>query len=563
MKSPLSPPLLSRRQLLAGSAALVAQPAAFAQSAPGFRLVDVSRQAGISVRHRTGASGKKYLPETMGPGCAFLDFDNDGWQDILLVNGGSLDGSASGGPGLTLLRNQRDGAFRDVTRQAGLAVPLYALGVAVGDFDNDGFPDIYVTCLGQSRLFANQRNGTFRDVTDIAGLGNRRAFSTSAAWLDFDRDGHLDLFVCNYVSWSAERDVFCSVDGRTKAYCTPEAYEGSTCWLFRNRGDGSFEDVTVSARLFDRSSKSLGVAVFDHDNDGWPDLLVANDTQPNKLYRNLRNGRFEEIGLQAGVALSEEGRARAGMGVDAADLDGSGRSALVITNFENEMVALYRKNADGLYVDRALEAGLGRSTRGSLGFGCFFLDADLDGQLDLLIANGHIDESFGRMAGRAPMAQPPQLFLQRDGKFLDFSPDLGGGFAAPKVARGAAYGDFDNDGDLDILLTTNGGPAFLYRNDITSGHRSLRLTLRGTASNRDGIGALVSARVDGRTANRMVRSGSSYLSQSELPVTFGLGRVERAEIVTVSWPSGRREEFKNVGAGRYRIVEGKGLEKLG
>jgi hypothetical protein len=251
------------------------------------------------------------------------------------------------------------------------------------------------------------------------------------------------------------------------------------------------------------------------------------------------------------------------MGVDAADLDGSGRSALAITNFENEMVALYRKNADGLYVDRALEAGLGRSTRGSLGFGCFFLDADLDGQLDLLIANGHIDESFGRMAGRAPMAQPPQLFLQRDGKFLDFSRDLGDGFAAPKVARGAAYGDFDNDGDLDILLTTNGGPAFLYRNDITSGHRSLRLTLRGTASNRDGIGALVSARVDGRTANRTVRSGSSYLSQSELPVTFGLGRVERAEIVTVSWPSGRREEFKNVGAGQYRIVEGKGLEKLG
>jgi hypothetical protein len=442
-------------------------------------------------------------------------------------------------------------------------MPFYGLGVAVGDFDNDGFPDIYVTCVGQSRLFANQRNGTFRDVTEKAGLGNRRAFSTSAAWVDYDRDGHLDLFVCNYVSWSAERDVYCSVDGKTKAYCTPEAYEGSTCWLFRNRGDGTFEDVTVAARVFDRSSKSLGVAVFDYDNDGWPDLLVANDTQPNKLYRNQRNGRFEEIGLQAGVALSEEGKARAGMGVDTADLEGNGRSALAITNFENEMVAFYRQNADGLYVDRAIEAGLGRSTRGSLGFGCFFFDADLDGQLDLLVANGHIDESFGRMAGRAPLAQPPQLFLQRGGRFQEVGRAVGGGFASPRIARGAAFGDFDNDGDLDILLTSNGGPAFLYRNDIGTGNRSLRLSLRGTASNRDAIGAVVRLRVDGRPASRMVKSGSSYLSQSELPVTFGMGKAERAELLTVEWPSGRKEEFKNVSAGRHRIVEGKGIEKLG
>lgn len=555
--------LHSRRECLGAGLTALLPGSATAQTGPGFRLVDVTRQAGINTRHRTGATGRKFLPETMGPGCAFLDFDNDGWQDILLVNGGSLDGAAGGAPGLTLLRNNRDGTFRDVTRQAGLTMPFYGLGVAVGDFDNDGFPDIYVTCVGQSRLFANQRNGTFRDVTEKAGLGNRRAFSTSAAWVDYDRDGHLDLFVCNYVSWSAERDVYCSVDGKTKAYCTPEAYEGSTCWLFRNRGDGTFEDVTVAARVFDRSSKSLGVAVFDYDNDGWPDLLVANDTQPNKLYRNQRNGRFEEIGLQAGVALSEEGKARAGMGVDTADLEGNGRSALAITNFENEMVAFYRQNADGLYVDRAIEAGLGRSTRGSLGFGCFFFDADLDGQLDLLVANGHIDESFGRMAGRAPLAQPPQLFLQRGGRFQEVGRAVGGGFASPRIARGAAFGDFDNDGDLDILLTSNGGPAFLYRNDIGTGNRSLRLSLRGTASNRDAIGAVVRLRVDGRPASRMVKSGSSYLSQSELPVTFGMGKAERAELLTVEWPSGRKEEFKNVSAGRHRIVEGKGIEKLG
>lgn len=553
---------IDRREALFGATALLFPQMLAAQGEPGFRLTDVTQKAGIRARHHSGVTGKKYLPETMGAGCAFLDYDGDGWQDILLVNGGSLDGSGATAPGLTLLRNNRDGTFRDATRQAGLAMPFYGMGVAVGDFNNDGFPDLYVTCLGQNRLFANQGNGTFRDVTVKAGLGKREAFSTSAAWVDFDRDGHLDLFVCNYVSWSAERDVFCSVDGKAKSYCTPEAYEGSTCWLFRNRGDGTFQDVTVAARLFDRTSKSLGVAVFDHDNDGWPDLFVANDTQPNKLYRNLRDGRFEEVGLHAGVALSEDGGARAGMGVDATDLDGSGRESLVVTNFENEMVALYQPAASGNYSDRAMEAGLGRSTRGSLGFGCFFFDVDLDGQMDLLVANGHIDETFGKLAGRAPMAQAPQLFLQRSGRFQEVGSEVGGSFASPKIARGAAYGDFDNDGDLDILLTTNGGLPHLYRNDIRSGNRSLRLTLRGSKSNRDGIGSVVRVTVSGKTSTHRVKSGSSYLSQSELPVTVGLGRASKAELVTVAWPSGRSEEFKNIAAGRHRIVEAKGIEAL-
>ncbi|MCU0228410.1 MAG: VCBS repeat-containing protein, partial [Bryobacterales bacterium] len=326
-----------------------------AQARPGegVRFTDVSAEAGLRFRHSTGAQGRKWLPETMGPGCAFLDYDGDGWQDLLLLDSGPLDGQTPAThSGIRLFQNQRNGTFREVTREAGLWQPMYALGVAVGDFNNNGFPDVYVTGLGQNRLFANLGNGRFRDVTVQAGLGNRTAFSTSAAWVDFDRDGYLDLFVCNYVRWQPDRDIYCSSDGKNKSYCTPEAYDGSTCWLFRNRGDGAFEDVTVSSGIFDRTSKALGVVALDVNQDGWPDLFVANDTQPNKLYRNLRNGRFQEVGLELGVAFSEDGKARAGMGADAGDLTGSGRESLVVTNFENEMAGLYVPGDQGEFVDR-------------------------------------------------------------------------------------------------------------------------------------------------------------------------------------------------------------------
>ena len=331
--------------------------AAQSQDAPGFTLVDVTAAAGLQFRHNNGAYGGKLLPETLGSGCAFLDYDGDGWQDILLVNGMDWPGHKRQRSTLRLYRNNRNGTFTDVTRAAGLDVELYGMGVAAGDFNNDGFPDLFVTAVGQNRLFRNTGKGTFVDVTRASGLGGREAFSTSAMWVDVDRDGFLDLFVCNYVRWSAEHDVFCSVDGKRKSYCTPEAYRGETCWLFRNRGNGTFEDVTATCGIFDSSSKSLGVALVDHDQDGWPDIFVANDTQPNKLYRNLRNGKFKDVALEAGVALSEDGKARAGMGVDAADFANSGRAGLAITNFEGEMIGLYRAQEPGLYQDDAMRAG--------------------------------------------------------------------------------------------------------------------------------------------------------------------------------------------------------------
>jgi hypothetical protein len=531
------------------------------QGAPGIRLTDVTAAAGLQFRHNSGAFGGKLLPETMGAGCAFLDYDADGWQDVLLVNGMDWPGHKRERSTLRLFRNNRNGTFTDVTRAAGLDIEVYGMGVAVGDWNNDGLPDLLVTCVGQNRLFRNTGKGTFVDVTKTSGLGGRLAFSTSALWFDFDRDGLLDLFVCNYVRWSAEHDVFCSADGKQKSYCTPEAYRGDTCWLFRNRGNGTFEDVTATSGIFDSSSKSLGVAMLDDDQDGWPDVMVANDTQPNKLYRNLRNGTFKEVGVQAGVAFSADGRARAGMGIDAADFDNSGRMGVAVTNFDNEMAGLYRSLGPGLYEDVAKAVGVGMASRNRLGFGCLFVDLDLDGAVDLVIANGHIDEAVRTMRTGAGHAQPPLLFQNLgNGKFQDIAPAAGEEFARPRVGRGLAYGDFDRDGDLDLLMTTNNGPPVLFRNDQASGNRSVRFTLVGTKSNRDGIGARVRVFVGGTSQSRMVKTGSSYLSQSELPVTFGVGRRDAVDRVVIDWPSGRTEEFKNVQAGRaYTCVEGKGM----
>jgi hypothetical protein len=534
----------------------------YEQSAPppGFRLVDVTAAAGLTFRHNSGAFGGTFLPETLGSGCAFLDYDRDGWQDILLVNGMDWPGHARQRSTLRLYRNNRNGTFTDVTRAAGLDVEMYGMGVAVGDYDNDGFPDLFITCVGQNRLFRNTGKGTFADVTRTSGMAGRAAFSTSALWFDFDRDGFLDLFVCNYVKWSSEHDVFCSVDGKQKSYCTPEAYHGDTCWLFRNRRDGTFEDVTATSGIFDPSSKSLGVAMVDDDGDGWPDLFVANDTQPNKLYRNQRNGTFTDVAVETGLAFSADGAARAGMGADTGELDQSGRPAVAVTNFDNEMIGLYRPLQPGVYRDVAMQAGVGTPSRDTLGFGCAFVDIDLDGSLDLVVANGHIDETVRRIRGRVGYAQPPHLFLnQGDATFRDVassSPD----FAKPKVGRGLAIGDFDRDGDLDVLITTNNGPAYLFRNDQTAGNRSVRVRLTGTTSNRDGIGATVRVFHGGTSQSRTVKSGSSYLSQSELPVTFGVGRRDRVDRLVVTWPNGKTEEFKNVATGRaYACVEGKGL----
>jgi hypothetical protein len=535
----------------------------FAQAAPpiGFQLVDVTGAADVQFRHNSGAYGGKLLPETLGSGCAFIDYDADGWPDILLVNGMDWPGHKRQRSTLRLYHNNRNGTFTDVTRAAGLDVELYGMGVAAGDFNNDGFPDLLITCVGQNRLFRNTGKGTFVDITKASGLDGRMAFSTSAMWLDFDRDGLLDLFVCNYVKWTAEHDVFCSLDGKQKSYCTPEAYRGETCWLFRNRGNGTFEDVTATCGIFDSSSKSLGVALIDDDQDGWPDIFVANDTQPNKLYRNQRNGRFRDVALSAGVALSDDGKARAGMGVDSADFDNSGRAGLAITNFDNEMIGLYRPQGQGLYQDVARRAGIGTPSLNRLGFGCVFADLDLDGQVDLVVANGHIDETVRNIRGNVGYAQPPLLFLnQGNATFREVTSQAGSGFAQPRVGRGLAAADFDRDGDVDLLMTTNNGPAVLFRNDQKTGNRSLRLRLTGTASNRDAIGASVRIFHDGTSQSRLVRSGSSYLSQSELPVTFGVGKRDRVERVVITWPNGRTEEFKDVVTGRtYDCIEGKGI----
>jgi hypothetical protein len=392
-------------------------------------------------------------------------------------------------------------------------------------------------------------------------LGGREGFSTSALWFDYDRDGFLDLFVCNYVQWSPEHDVFCSLDGKHKSYCTPEAYRGQTCWLFRNRGNGTFEDVTATSGIFDSSSKSLGVALLDYDQDGWPDLIVANDTQPNKLYRNNRNGTFKEVGVEAGVAFSPDGKARAGMGIDTGDFNNSGVPGIAITNFDNEMLGLYRPLGKGVYEDVAISAGVGFPTKPMLGFGCVFADMDLDGALDLVVANGHIDDTVRNIRGNVGYAQPPQIFLNRGtGLFRDASLDVGPDFSQARVGRGLAYGDFDRDGDLDLLLTTNHGPAYLFRNDQRSGNHSIRFRLLGTQSNRDAIGATVRIEIGGLAQTRMVKSGSSYLSQSELPLTFGLGKSDHVDRIVIQWPNGRTEEYKNLQSGKtYDCVEAKGI----
>jgi enediyne biosynthesis protein E4 len=530
-------------------------------SAQSISFRDITAQAGIHFMHNNGAFGKKWLPETMGPGCAFIDYDNDGYPDIVLINGEDFPGHPHGGrTTLKLYHNNHDGTFTDVTRQSGLGIPMYGLGVAVGDYDNDGFDDLFVSALGQSHLFHNNGNGTFTDATKSAGMWGHNEFSTSAAWVDYDRDGKLDLVVANYVQWSEQGDLYCTLDGAHKSYCTPESYKGTSVRLWHNLGSGRFEDATQKAGLGDPTSKSLGIAILDVNNDGWPDILIANDTQPNKLYINNKNGTFAEGGVAAGIGFSEDGVARAGMGVDAADYDRSGHPSVLISNFANQMVSLYHNEGNGLFVDEAPESEIGRDTLVTLGFGCFFFDYDNDGWSDIFVADGHIENEIERVQKRVSYAEPPHLFLNLGGgKFTEVTAQMGKTFAAPKVARAAAYADIDNDGFLDVLLTTNAGPAYLFHNEGGANH-SLRIKLVGTKSNRDGIGAVVRLKAGAGKQSKMLRSGSSYLSQSELVLTFGLGAETKADEVEISWPSGQVDRLSDVSAGQtVTIEEGKGV----
>jgi hypothetical protein len=525
---------------------------------------DITQKAGIHFVHNNAAFGKKYLPETMGPGVAFIDYDNDGWQDIFLVNGTDWPGRPSKHSTPKLYHNNHDGTFTDVTHKAGLDVELFGMGVAVGDYDNDGFDDLFITAMGQSHLFHNNGNGTFTDVTQKAGLMGPKEFSTSAAWVDYDRDGELDLVVANYVQWSLEGDLYCTLDGKSKSYCTPESYKGTAVRLWHNRGDGTFEDATKKAGLAEPTSKTLGIAILDYDNDGWPDILFSNDTQPNKLYRNNGNGTFTEKAVVAGIAFSEDGVARAGMGVDAADYDRSGAASILITNFANQMLSLYHNEGKGLFVDEAPRSEVGRATLLTLGFGCFFFDYDLDGWPDIFIANGHIDGDIQRVQPNVKYAMPPHLFRNvGKGNFQEVTKTLGSAFNTPRVGRGAAYGDINNDGRPDLLLSTNGGPTFLFENDATPGfpaNKSLRIKLVGTKSNRDGIGTVVKLTAGGTTESQMMRSGSSYLSASELVLTYGLGQLNQAEAVEIRWSSGQVDKLSTVAAGQtVTVTEGKGI----
>ena len=517
-------------------------------------FTDVTTAAGIKFHHNAGKAGNKYLPETMGSGVAFFDASGDGWPDILLIN--SKDWTPRGRKSLpALYRNNHDGAFSDITAGSGLDVEMYGMGVAIADYDNDGRQDVYITAIDGDHLFHNEGHGKFRDVTSGSGIHNAN-FGTSAAWFDYDRDGKVDLFVANYVQWTEKGDLKCSLDGSVRSYCTPESYKGAKSRLFHNLGGGKFEDVTDKAGLGDSSSKSLGVTILDYNSDGWPDIFVSNDTQPNKLYRNNRNGTFTEEGMVAGVAFGEDGVARGAMGADSADYDRSGRPHLLVGNFSNQMLGLYHNEGTGLFVDEAPSSSVGRSSLLSLAFGVFFFDYDLDGYPDIFAANGHIDEEINRVQPKVRYQQPPLLFRNLgERRFENVSAAMGPQFNRPIVARGAAYADYDHDGDLDVIISTNNGPAYLFRNDGGNRNHWLNVRLIGTKSNRSAIGAVV--RIESASGKQwnMVRSGSSYCSQSDLALTFGVGQDTKVTQLQIEWPSGAKQQLSNISVNQFLTIE--------
>jgi hypothetical protein len=560
---PASPPPTSPAPIQPSSEANPPSKTEVARPSGPIEFVDVTAQAGIHFKHDSGAFGKKYLPETMGSGVCFIDFDNDGWQDIFLVNSMDWPEHKSGKSFPALYHNNHDGTFTDVTREAGLAVETYGLGCAVGDYDNDGFDDLYLTTVGSNHLYHNLGNGKFADVTAKAGVASP-GFSASAVWVDYDNDGKLDLFVTHYIEWSIEKDQYCTLDNKNKSYCTPQTYKGESSRLYHNKGNGVFEDVTKKAGLLDPTSKALGVALLDYDNDGWMDLFVSNDTEPNKLYHNNHDGTFTDVGVTVGVAFSDSGRVRAGMGTDAADVDNSGFPSLVIGNFTNESMSLYRNDGSGLFVDESPRSGIGPITAQSLTFGCFFMDYDLDGLLDIVAANGHVSDDIAVVQPTLRYAQPAGIYRNiGDRKFEDVSGKLGRAIQKPVVGRGMAYADFDNDGDLDLVITANNGAARLLRNENANQNDLFRVKLIGTKSNRDGIGAKVTLMTSGGAPmTRMVKGGSSYLSQSELPVTFGLGKPGSAKNLRlqIAWPSGHKDAVSDIKPNQIvTIQEGKGI----
>ncbi len=538
---------------------------------PRVVFTEIAAAAGIDFVHQSGAAGQKWMPETMGSGCALFDYDGDERLDVLLVNSAYWPGQEKEEkPTSKLYRNLGNGRFEDATRKAGLDFSAYGMGVTIADYDADGDSDLFLTTLGENLLLRNE-GGKFVDRARRAGVSGSRweddqgrsypEWSTGAAWVDVDGDGWLDLLVTNYVRWSPHTDIFTTLDGKNKSYATPQQYPGSTCRLYRNRGDGTFEEITEAAGLYLPEAKSMGVAATDFDGDGAVDLVITNDTQPNFLLHNLGDGRFEEIGLATGIGYDEAGRARAGMGVDITSLNNDGIQAIGIGNFSREALSLYQQQG-GIFLDVAGHTRLVQPTLPTLTFGLRFFDYDLDGYQDLILANGHIEPEINSVQKDIQYAQVPQLFWNDgDGQLRDVSQRTGGLFTKPLIGRGLAVGDIDADGDLDVLLTTNGGRAYLLSNKGPVGN-AVAVHLRGAAPNLDALGALVTATAGDTKQQQMVRTGSSYLSHSTIALSFGLGAGERVERLEIRWPDGEEEALENLAAGSaYWIEQGKGIVK--
>jgi hypothetical protein len=526
-------------------------------------FTDVTQEAGIRFKHTHGGIGKKYFVEMMGSGAAWFDYDNDGNLDLYLINGALLkppNPPTAPPPTNVLYRNNGDGTFTDVTAQSGLGDVGYGMGVAVGDIDNDGDADVYVTNFGQNRLYLNNGNGTFTDGTARARVGNS-GFSTSAAFVDYDRDGFLDLYVCRYVQYSIEHDIPCLNPAGEKQYCEVNAYDGADDILYHNNGDGTFTDVSTQVDITGKRGKGLAVTCFDYDDDGDTDIFVANDLSGNILWRNEGNGRFTDVALRAGVQVDLHGKPPAGMGADVGDYDHDGRLDLYISNYQLEPNLLFRNEGKGFFADKTGAAYLSEPTLPFLGFGLGFLDVDLDGNRDLFVANGHVMDDVQRFNPKISYAQTPQLFLNRgDGTFADISRTAGASFRVGRVGRGAAFGDYDNDGDVDVVVACNNGPAVLFRNDTPRKQHFLTLKLIGSQSNRDAVGARVEVITGNLKQVDEVRSGNSYLSRSDLRLNFGLGERKRVDTVRVRWLGGAVSEVGDVAADQFvTIVEGKGV----